>query len=57
MYGSIIQEDIRSFLQLLAKLFKAFDYHIGINSPLNNIGKEVIMTGKKPSNVESSVVC
>ena len=39
MYRSIIQEDIGSFLQLLAKLFKAFDHHIGINSPLNNIGK------------------
>ena len=56
MYRSIIQEDIGSFLQLLAQLFKAFDHHIGVNPPLNNIGKQSIMTCKKSSNVESSVM-
>jgi len=56
MYRSIIQEYIGSFLQLLAKLFKTFDHHISANPPLNNIGKEVIMTRKKSSNVESFIV-
>ena len=56
MYRSIIQKDIGSFLQLLAKLFKAFYHHIGVNTSLNNIGEQGIMTCKKSSNVESSVM-
>ena len=44
---SVIKEDIGPFVELLAKLFKAFYHHCGVNTSFNHIRDQSIMTRKK----------
>ena len=56
IYRSIIKKYIGFLFQLLTKLFKAFDNHSSINTTFNYVWKERLMTGQKPSYIQTMIM-
>jgi hypothetical protein len=56
MYRRIVKYYIGFLLQLLTKRFKALYHNSRVNTPFHHIRKKTVVTGKKSSNIQATIM-